>query len=362
MSHVYDVVIIGTGPAGSSVAYHLYQQGIKNVLLVDKSTFPRDKICAGGLTVEAQECLAEMGLLKKVRALSYDVLRTYYITPHGIILKGKRAENSKPEMIVLKRKVFDHILLDLVKELQVPVREGIHIKGLWRKNGEIRGVQSKEYENIEAKVTVVATGANSSRFDLKRRPYSQIIGYMGRFEKTKFEKNIAYMIYDKDFLPLYGWMFPEADDLVNIGIGLEWSKYSQDKIKKYFKIISTYLNQYMKEARLIGITRGFPIRYTYRIKDIVDRNVLYVGEAGRIVSPFTGEGISQAMISGKLAAQAITNYLNTGKQKELTNYEKLVRKRYRVFPWLRWVKSFINHKFSWRIIEIFQGKEGTLII
>ncbi len=363
MSHVYDVVIIGAGPAGCSVAYNLYRQGIKNILLVDKSVFPRDKICAGGLSIDAQVCLDEMGILDGVRAHAYDVYRVYYITPYGTILKGRRVESPKPEMLVLRRKIFDNILLNHIKELKVPMREGMNIRGLWEDNGKVCGVISREDERIRAKIIVVATGANLSRFDLKRRPYIQAIGYMGRFEKTKFEKNIAYMIYDKDFLPLYGWMFPEADDLVNIGIGLEWPAYSQDKIKKYLqRIFSTYLNQYMREARLIGITRGFPFRYTYRIKDIVDRNVLYVGEAGRIVNAFTGEGISQALISGRLAAHAISNYLSNNEQVELANYEKIVRRKYRIFPWFRLVKSFINHKLNWRMIEIFQGKEGRLLL
>ncbi|MFQ5963761.1 MAG: NAD(P)/FAD-dependent oxidoreductase [Candidatus Scalinduaceae bacterium] len=363
MSYVYDVVIIGAGPAGSSVAHHLSQQGVKNILLVDKSVFPRDKICAGGLSIEAQVCLDEMGILDEVKVHAYDVYRVYYITPYGTILKGRRIENPKPEMLVLRRKKFDNILLNHVRKLRVPVRDGMRIRGLWEDNGKICGVISTADEHIRAKIIVVATGANLSRFDLKRRQYIQAIGYMGWFERTKFEKNIAYMIYDKDFLPLYGWMFPVADDLVNIGIGLEWPKYSKDKIKEYLKrILSTYLSQYMKEAKPIGFARGFPFRYTYRIKDIVDRNILYVGEAGRIVSAFTGEGISQALISGRFAAHAISNYLNNNEQVELANYEKIVKRKYRIFPWLRLTKSFVNHKFNWRMIEMFQGKEGRLLL
>ena len=362
MSHIYDVVIIGAGPAGCSVAYNLHKQGIKNILLVDKSVFPRDKICAGGLTIEAQVCLDEMGLLEKVKTHAYDVYKVNYITPYRSILKGRRMEVPMPEMLVLRRKILDSILLDHVKELKVPVREEMHIKGFWKDNGKICGVISREDEHIGAKVVVVATGANLSSFDLKKRSYPQIIGYMGQYENTNFEKNTAYLIYDKDFLPLYGWMFPEADNLVNIGIGVEWPTYSKDKITKYFeRLPSTYLNQYMKDARLIGITKGFPIRYTYRIKDIVDRNVLYVGEAGRIVSALTGEGISQALGSGKFAAHAISKYFNNHCLAELAHYEKLVRREYRVFPWFRLVKSFINYKYNWRIIEAFQGKEEKML-
>ncbi len=118
----------------------------------------------------------------------------------------------------------------------------------------------------------------------------------------------------------------------------------------------------MSKAKLTGFKRGFPFRYTYRIKDIVDRNILYVGEAGRIVSAFTGEGISQALISGRFAAHAISNYLNNNEQVELANYEKMVRRKYRIFPWFRLVKSFINYKHNLRMIEMFQGKEGRLIL
>ena len=128
-------------------------------------------------------------------------------------------------------------------------------------------------------------------------------------------------------------MLPEADDVVNIGVGLEWPMYSQNKIRRCFdKLHTTYFKQYMKEARPIGNASGFPCRYTYHIRDLVDRNVLYVGEAGRIVSALTGEGISQALVSGKFAAHAISNYLNNNEQLELAKYEKLVRRKYRYFP------------------------------
>jgi hypothetical protein len=81
---------------------------------------------------------------------------------------------------------------------------------------------------------VVATGANLSSFNLKKLSHPKIISYMGRYENTNFEKNVAYLIYDKEFLPLYGWMFPEADDQVNIGIGMEWPTYSKQKMRGGF--------------------------------------------------------------------------------------------------------------------------------
>ncbi len=85
-----------------------------------------------------------------------------------------------------------------------------------------------------------------------------------------------------------------------------------------------------------------------------------MGEAGRIVNAFTGEGISQALVSGRIAALAISKYLNNNCISELVYYKRKVRKKYCVFPWFRVVKSFTNYKHSWRIIERFQGKEGRL--
>ncbi|GJQ59994.1 MAG: geranylgeranyl reductase family protein [Candidatus Scalindua sp. AMX11] len=362
MSHVYDVAIIGAGPAGSSVAHHLNSRGIKNVLLIDKCVFPREKICGGALFLETQECLDEMGILEEVKTLAYAVKRNYNITPYGVILKGRVVESPNPKLLILRRETFDNLLLNHIKRLEVPVREEMCINGLWEQNGKISGIISREGEHVRAKVVVIATGANSSRFDLKRRQYFKAIGYVGRFENTRFEKNTCYTIYDRDFLPLYGWVIPEADNLANIGIGLELPMSRQNKIKKYFeKLNATYFKPYMKEARLVGFAKGFPLRYTYSIKDIVDRNVLYVGEAGGIVNAVTGEGISQALISGKFAAHAISNYLNNNEQRELTNYEKKVRRKFSIFPWLRLVKSFMGYKLNWRIIEMVQGKEGKFL-
>ena len=104
---------------------------------------------------------------------------TIIITPYGTILKNRRVESSNPEIIVLKRKTFDYILLNHIKELKLPVRENMQIKKLWEHNGKINGVISRDDEHIMAKVVVVAAGANSSRFDLKERSCFQAIAYMG---------------------------------------------------------------------------------------------------------------------------------------------------------------------------------------
>ena len=87
-----------------------------------------------------------------------------------------------------------------------------------------------------------------------------------------------------------------------------------------------------------------------------------MGEEGRIVSACTGEEISQTLISGEFAAHAISNYLNNNEQAELANYEKMVRRKYRISPWFRLAKSFISYKQNWRVIEAIQGKERRLIL
>jgi len=349
MSYTHDVIIIGAGPAGSSAAYHLYSQGIENILVIDKCMFPRDKICAGGLTLRAQKCLAEMQVLDEVKARGYEVPTTLIVTPNGKTFKLRKEIHH---MYVMRRRLLDALVLERTRLLGVKVREGVHVEGLLKKDGEVRGIVTRNGEHLEAKVIVVASGTNSARFIQSSRPSIQMLGYMGWFEGTRFLKNAAYYIYDEELLPLYGWVFPESDDLVNIGIVVEGSHLSSREIKLRFDtLISRYLQEYMENAHRLGPARGYPIRSSYHIQNLVDGNVVYVGEAGGIVSPRSGEGISQALISGKFAANAISHYLSTFDQKHLMEYERMVRKEFYFFPRLRWIKMAYKHKVTWRIRE-----------
>ena len=114
----------------------------------------------------------------------------------------------------------------------------------------------------------------------------------------------------------------------------------------------------MEDARPLGRPRGFPIHYTYQVRDVVRDGALFVGEAGRMVDPLTGEGIAQALISGEFAAAAITGYLASGDPGDLQAYESAVRHKFRRFGSTRWMKAVMNRPAGWRLIEAVVGRKA----
>jgi geranylgeranyl reductase family protein len=362
MSETFDVIIVGAGPAGCSTACHLRSAGVEKVLLLDRAEFPRGKLCGGGITRKGQRALGAMGALDKVREKAYPVPVTYVVTPRGTVFHEERPGQEYPSMLVLNRRVLDHTLLEHAVSLGVEVRQGVDVRGLLKDNGRCTGVETGDGRRLEAGAVVVAAGALSGRIVPGGPPATRIICYMGWFEGTAFEKNTAWMIYDQAFLPQYGWVFPEGDDRVNIGVGLEATMCTGRALRDcYDLLVKRYCGKYMKTARPAGRPSGFPIHYTYRVSDVVRDGALFVGEAGRMVDPLTGEGIAQALISGEFAAGAVAKYLASGDPKDLRGYEAAVQHKFRRFASTRWMKAVMNRRGGWRLIEAVVGRKARWV-
>src|SRR5215467_3479828 len=113
MSEMYDVVIVGAGPSGSTTAYYLAKQGL-NVLLVDKFNFPRDKTCGDGLTPRALHILDDMGLLPSLMNIGYRVNAVEMAAPNGrtAVIPIPREPEFPAFSLVIPRKILDAIVLE----------------------------------------------------------------------------------------------------------------------------------------------------------------------------------------------------------------------------------------------------------
>ncbi|MFQ5935582.1 MAG: NAD(P)/FAD-dependent oxidoreductase [Acidiferrobacterales bacterium] len=357
MSKPHDAIVVSGGPAGTAAAWHLYNQGVENVLLLDRAVFPREKPCGSGLTRKAQHYLDEMGALGKVRKRAYEVPKIYLVTPRGRAFCEKVNDELLPFMLVLNRTVLDHVLLAHIQGSGVAVREGVEVKELLKGNGKFQGVLTRDGERLQAKTIVMASGVHSRKFLPGGLPATRIGTLVGWFRGKQREKNAAYMFWDDAFLPFYGWIFPEADDLVNVGVGLEERRCNGKALRAAFEIMrSRYLKRYMNEASQVGSIRGYPIHYTYHINRVVRGNALFVGEAASLVDPVSGEGIAQALISGRIAARAISAYLRDANTSHLRDYEVAVREEFHRFPSMRRTKAFMSYRTAWRLLELLMGR------
>jgi flavin-dependent dehydrogenase len=137
---------------------------------------------------------------------------------------------------------------------------------------------------------------------------------MGWWEGFDFPTNQLDMIFDKNVSPLYGWMFPEAANRVNIGICIDGQdgdgvKSTKNLRATFQQFLDDHYAAPLKKAKQIGHLKGHPIVYTTWVEHLTAPGQLFLGEAGRLTHNATGEGISQAMQSGLYAAEALAKVL-----------------------------------------------------
>jgi geranylgeranyl reductase family protein len=345
------VVIVGAGPSGSSTAFHLLQHDVQNVLILDKADFPRDKLCGGGLTRKAQQELDSLGIYDEVAAEACDVPKPYIVMPSGNALHARPREEKYSQMLVLNRRILDEMLMRNARERGAEIREGVEVTELVAENGRCVGVRTREGEIVSADVVVVAAGARSGRFRPAGARPVEVVALEGRYRGEPIEPGTACLVFDEAFVPQYGWVFPESETIVNVGVAMAGGSSAKELRYRLEVMVSKYLPRQVKEACLSCRTTGFPIHTSYKIDHLVDGNVLYVGEAGSLVDPLSFEGISQALVSGRHAAGSIATYLQTGHASSLLAYQDLVRSEFSHFASMRWIGAILRRRFGAQVIE-----------
>jgi len=278
---VYDVIIIGAGPAGSIAAHVSTRLGLK-ALVIDRQAPPREKPCGGGLTPRSWKLLNRLGLEYPIYGVCKNI---------KTIAAGYQYQLSQDPIYVTRRPDFDYTLFkqsgaDFIKDQVVKVVDGV-VKG-----------RSGEYS---ARVVIGADGATSA--------VARSIGVVsGLSHKTH---GIAYMtiakgppsdtcLIDLDYVLGqigelgYAWVFPLGEG-ANVGVGMGWGKWRDLR------------NMVVKFAERHGYRPseiyGHPLALGY-VKELGVRNILLAGEAAGLVDATTGEGIYYAVASGAAAATA----------------------------------------------------------
>lgn len=326
-----DVIVVGAGPAGSTTAYHLAQAGL-DVLLLEKTAFPREKVCGDGLTPRAVKQLLAMG----VEPTAADG----WIRNHGlrIIGGGMRLELPWPDLatfpgygLVRTREDFDEILVHQAQKAGARLHERTAVTGpVLDHLGRIVGVTARvdggdagsgDEVGFHAPLVVAADG-NSTRLSLamglrKRddRPMGVAVRTYYQSPRTDDDWLESWLeLWDGDrLLPGYGWIFGVGDGTVNAGLGILNSSSAFGKVD-YRDLLRRWLDTTPEEWGLRESNRTQPIRGAalpmgFNRTPHYTRGLLLVGDAGGMVNPFNGEGIAYAMESGALAADTIVQAL-----------------------------------------------------
>ena len=303
-----DVVVAGAGPAGIAAALRLAQRGVRDVVLLDAQDYPRDKTCGSGLSPRGIAALRELGIWEQVAPHAYPI--------HGMVLTtpGDRKVDLPSEgldVAVCLRRVLDFAMLQAARDLGVRFVPRFKVSELITEGGRAVGVRAEDGREARGRQVVAATGAHT-KLALDNVKHHQISTIMGWWEGVPFRPNWLEMVYDRSIAPYYGWLFPEGPDRVNIGITYHDPQVKVHARELFERFLNKHYGERLKGATRIGGYRGHPIVFAYNLPRLTSPGRLVIGEAGRMTHPATGEGISQGMRSGMMAADTIASILHRG--------------------------------------------------
>jgi menaquinone-9 beta-reductase len=350
---VADVIVVGAGPAGSAAAYYLATAGL-DVLVLEKSRFPREKVCGDGLTPRAVKALTGMGV---PIAESDGWLRNKGLR---IIGGGGRIEVPWPDLssypgygLVRTRLDFDQILARHAEKAGARLIEGSNVTGplLDERTGRIIGVTAQDTADKSGPEReyrgrlVVAADGNSSRLSVSvglRKRDDRPLGVAVRTYYTSPRHHDDYLeawldLWDgNSLLPGYGWIFGMGDGTSNVGLGLLNTSAAFQNID-YRALLRRWLAAMPAEWGFTEENRTQPVRGAalpmgFNRTPHYTRGLLLAGDSGGMVNPFNGEGIAYALESGETAARVITQALArptaASAERVLTGYPRILQDSY----------------------------------
>lgn len=313
---MYQVIIVGAGPAGAYLAYLLSDQGI-DVLLLEKEHIPRYKSCGGAISPKVTKLLDF-----DLKPVIEDTIYTMVVT-HGLT-QPITVTTKEPIMYMVRRKQFDNFLVDKAKEAGAKVLEGIRVSKVQETdNGVSVHADGMEWRG---QILVGADGAFSivaRTFGLAQKKRMSIT-----LEKEipvspeKLSQNRGVIKVDYGLVPTgYAWMFPKISHL-SLGVG---------SLSVKTKELRSLLGKVIEAESLEGEpsttkVRGWTIPISSNFKDLHNDRALVIGDAAGVANSFTGEGIYTSLFSSLLAAEIIIGQISRS-EPSLQRYTSLMQEK-----------------------------------
>lgn len=330
-----DVVVVGAGPAGCAAAIELARAG-RRVVVVDKATFPRDKCCGDGLTTLALRELEYLGFSPTAVPDWFAVDAAWLRSP-----SGREVEVPLPTTgtyaAIAPRLQLDDALVQLTRSAGAEVLDGRTVVGVTdHTDHAVVTIEDSDGEivTIRCRYVVAADGMWSP---VRKALGLATPGYLGEWHAFRqYARGVTgpaaqrlYVWFEADLLPGYAWSFPLPGGRVNIGFGV-----LRDGRRRIGEMKDVWADLLTRPHVIEALGDGFELedRHTaWPIPARVDtavlshRRVLFVGDAATATDVMTGEGIGQALLTGRMAAEAIVVAGATRPGEAARRYERAVR-------------------------------------
>ncbi|MFT5141632.1 MAG: geranylgeranyl reductase family protein [Rhodothermales bacterium] len=339
----FDAIVVGAGPGGATTSALLARRG-KRVLVLDQSSFPRDKVCGDGISGKSLDAIRELGL--EDRFDNAETLGSWGVTfsgPYGdqvSIPFGKQLTGKSAPGFVSTRMAFDKVLFDAALEEGADIRVNSTVTGLIKDGDRVTGVRYKTPDSQPAEayapIVIGADGAYSvvarelGMDQLEEKHY--VAAVRAYFDGvTGFNAgNFIELHFVEDVIPGYFWIFPLPHGQANVGVGMLSSEIKKRNVK-----LKPLLDAMIKHPRFkdrftnatqVTPTKGWGLPVGSKPRTMAGDGWLLIGDAASLIDPFSGEGIGNAMVTGMKAADWIDRAAtaNDYSARFLAGYEKEV--------------------------------------
>jgi menaquinone-9 beta-reductase len=328
---VADVLVVGAGPAGATAATLLARDG-RSVVVIDKAVFPRDKCCGDGLTTLALRELEHLGLQPKMVPSWKTVDSAWLRSPSGREVRLPLPEDGIFAATTPRREL-DAALVDIAADAGATVLQGHSFDGI-RPGSQSVEVDVADRGTIEARYVIAADGMWSPT---RKALGAGEPGYLGEWHAFRqYARNVTgpaaerlIVWFERDLLPGYMWSFPLPDGRANIGFGVQ-----RNRARRIADMKAEWEDLLQRPHIVEALGEGFELedRHTaWPIPAGIDRatltvgRVCFVGDAAMATDTMTGEGIGQALLTGRLAAEAMIAGGALAADEVATTYRSTVR-------------------------------------